>query len=131
MQGSPENAAIVQGLTNLGYLVLHYFGKNYGVMLGAVALDALASGMGNIASVALMMALCDKRFSAFQYALLSMVALLPRYTLGGPAGYIADAAGWGGYYWTSFALAIPGVVLVLLMRNRLDALDRAEANRGA
>jgi PAT family beta-lactamase induction signal transducer AmpG len=123
--------AIVQGLTNLGYLVLHYFGKNYGVMLGAVALDALASGMGNIASVALMMALCDKRFSAFQYALLSMVALLPRYTLGGPAGYIADAAGWGGYYWTSFALAIPGVVLVLLMRNRLDALDHAEANRGA
>ena len=51
-------------------------------MVGAVALDALASGMGNIASVALIMALCDKRFSAFQYALLSVMALLPRYTLG-------------------------------------------------
>ena len=82
--------AIVQALTNLGYLLLYAMGKNYAVMVGAVALDALASGMGNIASVALMMALCDKRFSAFQYALLSMMALLPRYTLGGPAGYIAD-----------------------------------------
>jgi PAT family beta-lactamase induction signal transducer AmpG len=123
--------AILQGLTNLGYLLLHYLGKNYGVMLGAVALDALASGMGNIASVALMMALCDKRFSAFQYALLSMVALLPRYTLGGPAGYLADAAGWGGYYLTSFALAIPGVVLVLVMRRRLDALDTADSTRTA
>lgn len=123
--------AIMQGLTNLGYLLLHHVGKQYVVMLGAVALDALASGMGNIAAVALMMALCDKRFSAFQYALLSMVALLPRYTLGGPAGYLADALGWGGYYLTSFALAIPGVVLVLLMRARLDALDRADANRTA
>jgi PAT family beta-lactamase induction signal transducer AmpG len=115
--------AIVQALTNLGYLLLFTMGKNYAVMVGAVALDALASGMGNIASVALMMALCDKRFSAFQYALLSTMALLPRYTLGWPAGYIADHAGWGGYYWTSFALAIPGIALVWIMRKRIDALD--------
>jgi PAT family beta-lactamase induction signal transducer AmpG len=115
--------AIVQALTNLGYLLLYALGKNYAVMVGAVALDALASGMGNIASVALMMAMCDRRFSAFQYALLSMMALLPRYTLGGPAGYIADHAGWDGYYWTSFALAIPGIALVWIMRKRIEALD--------
>jgi len=115
--------AIVQALTNLGYLLLYAMGKNYVVMVGAVALDALASGMGNIASVALMMALCDKRFSAFQYALLSMMALLPRYTLGWPAGYIADHGGWGAYYWTSFGLAIPGIALVWIMRKRIEALD--------
>ncbi|HEU4781074.1 MAG TPA: MFS transporter [Steroidobacteraceae bacterium] len=115
--------AIVQALTNLGYLLLHAMGKNYVVMFGAVALDALASGMGNIAAVALMMALCDKRFSAFQYALLSMMALLPRYTLGGPAGYIADHGGWGAYYWTSFALALPGIALVWIMRRRIESLD--------
>jgi len=115
--------AVVQALTNLGYLLLYTVGKNYAVMVGAVALDALASGMGNIASVALMMALCDKRFSAFQYALLSMMALLPRYTLGAPAGYIADHGGWGAYYWTSFALALPGIALVWIMRRRIEALD--------
>lgn len=115
--------AIVQALTNLGYLLLYAVGKNYAVMVGAVALDALASGMGNIASVALMMAMCDHRFSAFQYALLSMMALMPRYLLGGPAGYIADQGGWGAYYWTSFALAIPGILLVWIMRRRIEALD--------
>ena len=119
--------AIVQALTNLGYLLLNYVGKDYNVMVAAVALDALASGMGNIASVALMMALCDKRYSAFQYALLSMMALLPRYTLGGPAGYIADHGGWGAYYWTSFGLALPGILLVWLMRRRIDELDKAPA----
>ena len=115
--------AIVQAFTNLGYLLLIAFGKSYVVMVGAVALDALASGMGNIASVALMMALCDKRFSAFQYALLSVIALLPRYTLGYPAGWIADNGGWATYYWTSFALAIPGILLVWFLRRRIDSLD--------
>jgi PAT family beta-lactamase induction signal transducer AmpG len=118
--------AIIQAMTNLGYLLLISFGKNYVVMVGAVALDALASGMGNIASVALIMALCDKRFSAFQYALLSVIALLPRYTLGGPAGYLADHAGWAAYYWTSFALALPGIALVWLMRKRIESLDVAQ-----
>jgi PAT family beta-lactamase induction signal transducer AmpG len=118
--------AIVQALTNLGYLLLAMVGKSYAVMVGAVALDALASGMGNIASVALMMALCNRQFSAFQYALLSMVALLPRYTLGGPAGWLADNGGWTVYYWTSFALALPGILLVLLMRRRIDALDASQ-----
>jgi PAT family beta-lactamase induction signal transducer AmpG len=118
--------AIVQALTNLGYLLLAMVGKSYAVMVGAVALDALASGMGNIASVALMMALCNRQFSAFQYALLSMVALLPRYTLGGPAGWLADNGGWTVYYWTSFALALPGILLVLLMRRRIDALDATQ-----
>jgi len=115
--------AILQALTNLGYLLLVALGKNYVVMVGAVALDALASGMGNIASVALIMALCDKRFSAFQYSLLSVIALLPRYTLGYPAGYLADHAGWGAYYWVSFALALPGIVLVWIMRDRIESLD--------
>jgi PAT family beta-lactamase induction signal transducer AmpG len=117
--------AVVQALTNLGYLLLVMTGKNQAVMIGAVGLDALASGMGNIASVALMMAVCDKRFSAFQYALLSVIALLPRYTLGYPAGWIADHGGWGAYYWTSFALAIPGIVLVWIMRRRIEELDLA------
>ncbi len=117
--------AIVQALTNLGYLLLVMTGKNQAVMIGAVGLDALASGMGNIASVALMMAVCDKRFSAFQYALLSVIALLPRYTLGYPAGWIADHGGWAAYYWTSFALAIPGILLVWIMRRRIEELDQA------
>lgn len=119
--------ACVQALTNLGYLLLAWVGKSYELGLLAVALDALASGMGNIASVALMMAICDKRYSAFQYALLAAFALLPRYLLGGPAGYIADNAGWFAYYWTSFLLALPGIALIWIMRRRIESYDTQPA----
>jgi len=70
------------------------------------------------------MALCDVRYSAFQYALLSALALLPRYSLGYPAGWIADHGGWYVYYVMSFVLALPGLTMVYLTRHKVEALDR-------
>jgi PAT family beta-lactamase induction signal transducer AmpG len=92
-------------------------------MIAATAIDNVAGAMGNIASVALIMALCDKRFSAFQYALLSTLALLPRYSLGGPAGWLADNGGWPTYYVVSFLMGLPGILIVWLLRDKVRALD--------
>jgi PAT family beta-lactamase induction signal transducer AmpG len=117
---------ILQTVTNLLYYALALTGKSYPLMTAAVVLDNVAGSMGNIASVALIMALCDVRYSAFQYALLSSFALLPRYMLGGPAGWLADAGGWDTYYIVSFLLAIPGLVMVWFMRRHISALDQSK-----
>lgn len=116
---------IMQAVSNLLYYALAITGKSFPLMIAAVCIDNISGAMGNIASVALIMALCDTRFSAFQYALLSSLALLPRYGLGGPAGWVADQSGWGTYYLVSFALAIPGMAMVWLMRYRIDVLDKS------
>lgn len=118
---------LLQAVSNLAYFLLAVVGKDYPLMVAGVALDNLASGMGNVASVALIMALCHARFSAFQYALLSSFALLPRYSLGGPAGWLADAAGWDTYYVVSFLMGLPGIALVWLMRERIRAVDTVRA----
>jgi PAT family beta-lactamase induction signal transducer AmpG len=112
---------VLQAVSNLAYLALAATGKNYALMIFAVSVDNIAGGMGNVATVALLMAMCDMRYSAFQYALLSAFALLPRYALGGPAGWIADNWGWDNYYLVSFAIALPGLLLVWLMRDRVRA----------
>src|SRR5256885_7782420 len=70
---------VLQALTNLLYCLLALAGKSYALMVLAVVLEHVAGAMGGIALVALIMALCDVRYSAFQYALLSALALLPRY----------------------------------------------------
>ena len=116
---------VLQALTNLLYCLLALAGKSYPVMVAAVVIEHVAGAMGGIALVALIMALCDVRYSAFQYALLSALALLPRYSLGYPAGWIADHGGWYSYYVTSFAMALPGLALVWLNRRHIEALDRA------
>lgn len=118
----------LQTASNLLYYALALSGKSYPLMIVAVVVDNTAGAMGNIASVALIMALCDPRYSAFQYALLSALALTPRYLLGGPAGWIADKAGWDTYYIVSVLLALPGLLLVWLMRERVHALDRTSSD---
>ena len=99
---------VLQALSNLLYCVLAVGGKSYAIMVAAVVIEHVAGAMGNIALVALIMAMCDVRYSAFQYALLSALALLPRYSLGYPAGWVADHGGWYGYYVVSFAARAAG-----------------------
>ena len=113
----------LQTVTTLAFYVLATIGRNVPLMIAATAIENLSAAMGNIAEVALIMALCNARFSAFQYALLSVLALLPRYLLGGPAGWLADHGGWSVYYVVAFALGLPGLVMVWVMRDRIAALD--------
>ena len=114
---------VMQALSNLAYFALAVAGKNYPVMYLAVTVEHLTHAMGNVAVVALMMSLCDTRFSAFQYALLSTLSQLPRYGLGWPAGWVADHAGWPSYYVVSFLLGVPGLLAVWLLRDRIRTLD--------
>ncbi len=118
---------VLQALSNLLYCALAIAGKSYPIMAAAVIIEHIAGAMGGIALVALIMAMCDARYTAFQYALLSALALLPRYSLGYPAGWIADHGGWYVYFVASFALALPGLAIVWWKRRHIEALDRARA----
>ena len=118
---------VLQALSNLLYCVVAAVGKSVAFVCVAVFVEHVAAALGNIALVALIMALCDPRYSAFQYALLSAIALLPRYSLGYPAGWIADHGGWYLYYVVSFVIALPGLAMVWLTRVRIGALDQLRA----
>jgi PAT family beta-lactamase induction signal transducer AmpG len=118
---------VLQALSNLLYCLLAIAGKSYTLMVIAVFVEHVAAALGNIALVALIMALCDVRYSAFQYALLSAIALLPRYSLGYPAGWIADHGGWFLYFVTSFVIALPGLAMVWLTRARIGSLEQLRA----
>ena len=114
---------VLQTVTILAFYALAVTGRNFPLMIAATAIENLTASMGNIAEVALIMALCNSRFSAFEYALLSVLALLPRYLIGGPAGWIADHGGWSTYYVVSFLVGIPGLAMVWFMRARIDEFD--------
>jgi PAT family beta-lactamase induction signal transducer AmpG len=115
---------VLAAVSNLLYCVLVISGKSYPIMIAAVLIEHVAGAMGGIALVALIMALCDMRYSAFQYALLSSLALLPRYSLGYPAGWIADHKGWYAYYVVSFLIALPGLAMVWWNRRLITDLDQ-------
>ena len=114
----------LQALANLGYMGVALAGKDMTVMALAVFADNFVGAMGNTALVVFIMALCDARFSAFQYALLSAIAVLPRNVLGAPAGFLSDAIGWPAFFLATFFTALPGLAMVWWLRARVAALDR-------
>jgi PAT family beta-lactamase induction signal transducer AmpG len=119
---------ILQGVAILSFMWLALAGKSYPIMVLAVGLEKGTAGMGTAALVALLMALCDHRFTATQYALLSALASIGRVFVGPVAGYATDpkylGLSWPMFFFSAFVLAIPGLMFVRLLR---EEIERAEA----
>lgn len=112
---------VLQAVTNLGFMLLAMAGKSYPLMIAAVALENLCGGMGTAAFVALLMSLCDQRFSATQYALLSALSAVGRVYVGPVAGILVAAVGWAPFYFVTFLIALPGLVLLWWLRARIES----------
>jgi PAT family beta-lactamase induction signal transducer AmpG len=97
---------------NLSYALLARFGGGMAGLLAAVGLENLSGGMVGAAFVALLMSLCNPRFSATQYALLSGVYALSRSLLSGHAGFVAERVGWSPFFLLTVASALPAFVLM-------------------
>ncbi|MBM4124181.1 MAG: MFS transporter [Nitrospira sp.] len=110
---------LLQAVSNLSFMALAWTGKSYPVMVSAVAIENLAGGMGTAAFVALTMSLCDHRYTATQFALLSALAALGRVFVGPPSGYLAEAVGWAPFFFVTFLAALPGLWLLWFLRNDL------------
>jgi PAT family beta-lactamase induction signal transducer AmpG len=103
----------LQALTNLCYLALAVTGPSLPLFATAVVSDNLAGAMGSAAFVAYLMSLCDAGVSATQMALLSSLSSLGGRVFGFVAGPIIAALGWSGFFATTAALALPGLLLLL------------------
>jgi PAT family beta-lactamase induction signal transducer AmpG len=79
--------------------------------------------MGTAAFVALLMALTDRRFSAAQFALLSALAAIGRVYVGPTAGVMVEAIGWPGFFLFSTAAALPGLLLLALLKPTITRLQ--------
>jgi len=98
----------------------------------AVGFENIAWGMGTAAFVALLMALCDHRFTATQYALLSAARLLrARVRRSGrrlrdrpqvPGALVGDVLSLG------FRRRAPGLVFVWFLRKEIERAEAASTS---
>ena len=114
---------ILQALSNLSFMWLAAVGKNYWLMAMAVGVENLSGGMGTAAFVALLMSLCNPRFTASQYALLSALAAVGRVYVGPASGYLVEAMDWVAFFGFTFVIALPGLILLWGMRSNIRSLS--------
>lgn len=107
--------AVFQALSNLSYYVLALAGKSHSLMVTAVITENFGLGLVSAGLLAFMMSVCNKRFSATQFALLSSLMAASRDILVAPAGKIAEMTGWPGFFLITVASAAPALLLLQIV----------------
>ncbi|WP_210009375.1 AmpG family muropeptide MFS transporter [Aquirhabdus parva] len=84
------------------------------IALGSVVgTEAFAVGLGTAAFVAFIAKSTNPAYTAFQLALLSTLASLPRTVVSSYAGYMIDfMGGYTNFFWLCTLLAIPGMLML-------------------
>ncbi len=114
---------LLQAITNLGFMLLSIVGKSYVGMMLVIGLENLSGGMGTAAFVALLMALCNHKYTATQFALLSALSAIGRVFVGPPSGELVAIVGWTLFFLVTFVASIPGLLLLLKLKTQLYQYD--------
>ena len=94
-----------------------------GGLLMVIAFENLSGGMGTAAFLAFLMSLCNQRFTATQFALLSAFASVGRVWVGPLAGVLAESIGWPAFFIVSTVAALPALAMLWWMRASVRALE--------
>jgi PAT family beta-lactamase induction signal transducer AmpG len=105
-------AGALQALSNLTYVILAQAGPNYRIMVSTVVIENVCYGLATGTLVGFLMSLCNPRFSATQYALLSSVISAGRDILVSYSGALAQMLGWPAFFVVSLIAALPGLALL-------------------
>ena len=112
MKRSVFVSLVLMAVSNFSFAALAAYGHSNIGMAGAIGFENFASGIGGVAVVAYLSALCNLRFTATQYALLSALASIAgRFLTGTTAGGLIDAMGYVNFYLLTTLIALPGVAL--------------------
>ena len=108
---------LVQLLSSLGYALAAALPAHRGLISGAALFENFAAGLGTAAFLAFLMSVCERRYAATQFALLSAVYALSRWAVGVASGVLAERMGFAHYFLLTFALGIPAYGLLPWVRN--------------
>ena len=121
---------VLMGVSNLSFAALAAAGHSNLGMAGAIGFENIASGYGGVVVVAYFSALCDLRFTAAQYALISAGAsVVGRFLTGTTAGAFIESLGYVNFYLLTTLAAIPGIVLFWWM-SRAGLIDASMGTAG-
>jgi MFS transporter, PAT family, beta-lactamase induction signal transducer AmpG len=98
-------------VTNLLYAWLAVAGANMPIFWTAVFVDHAANALGTAAFLAVLMSVCSPAVSATQFALLTSLSSVGQRVFGPLADDVVHAIGWPGFFASTAAMALPGLIL--------------------
>jgi MFS transporter, PAT family, beta-lactamase induction signal transducer AmpG len=107
---------MVQALSSLGYAGAAAGAASKPLMVGVALFENFAAGLGTAAYIAFLMSVCERRYAATQYAVLSALLALTRTLAGAASGELAERLGYAHYFLLTFLLGLPAFALLPWLR---------------
>lgn len=120
---------LFQMSANLVYIVQAKVGADVQMLMLTITADNLSAGMAISALIAFMMSLCNLRYTATQYALLSSLAGFGRTVLAVPSGWVVDTFDWTVFFLASGALGIPALIALYFVPRFVDVNELEKARQ--
>ena len=111
---------LAMAATNLLFVLLAWYPERW-LFAVAVIADQFTAAVSAVAFVAFLSQLCDRAWTATQYAALASLSTLARTTLAAGSGLLVDRLGgdWPLFFVLTALMVLPSLVLILWHRKRL------------
>lgn len=107
---------VLQALSTAGFALITFTGPQNWALALTVVFEDVSAGMGNAAFVAFIASVCNRRYTATQFAILSSIATLGRNFFSGFSGNMVNALGWANFFYLCAVIAVPGLLMLFMMR---------------
>jgi MFS transporter, PAT family, beta-lactamase induction signal transducer AmpG len=105
--------ALLMMASNLMFALQAYVGADYALFHLTILVENVSGGIGTTAFIAYLASLCNVRYTAVQYALLtSFMQMLGKFVIVPGSGFLVEGLGWIPFFVLSSAAGLPALALL-------------------
>jgi PAT family beta-lactamase induction signal transducer AmpG len=105
--------AILMMASNLMFALQAWVGADYRLLHLTILIENVSGGIGTTAFIAYLASLCNVRYTAVQYALLtSFMQMLGKFVIVPSSGFLVEGLGWVAFFVLSSAAGVPALALL-------------------
>lgn len=119
-------SGVTMALSNLMFAVIAVVGPNKALFVSAIFIDGFTTAWSSVAMVAFISLLCNRAFSATQYALMASLSVLGRTSLASASGFIVDAmdGNWSAFFILTGVMVIPSLIFLWSIKDQVNRLEQ-------
>lgn len=119
-------AGIAMAASNIMFAIMAEVGPNKPLFVAAIIVDGFTAAWSSVALVAFISLLCNRAFSATQYALMVSLGVLGRTVLASGSGYIVDwmNGNWSLFFILTAVMVLPSLFFLWYIRHDVNRLEQ-------
>lgn len=115
-------SSTLMGLTNLGYILVLHYPTALSLTL-AISLENFIGGFASAVFITYLSLLCNRSYSATQYAMLSAVAAFSLRIFGSFSGFAVEDYGWQSFFIFTAFLFVPALFVLTMIKTSILQLQ--------